>query len=85
LIEWEKKLLEKESSLTLKVSELKGRIENSKLLCKEPPGHYTDLLRRAELILKVTGSGRGVHNYEESLNLLDSTDQEISQLLEKKH
>jgi len=85
LIEWEKKLLEKESSLTLKVSELKGRIENSKLLGKEPPGHYTDLLRRAELILKVTGSGRGVHNYEESLNLLDSTDQEISQLLEKKH
>ncbi len=83
LIQWEKDLLEKESILTLKVSELKDKIESIKLLGKELPKNSENLLRRAELVLKATGEGRGVHNYNESIRLMEETGREIEDALKK--
>jgi nitrate/TMAO reductase-like tetraheme cytochrome c subunit len=83
LIQWEKDLLEAESSATLKVSGLREKIESSKLLGKQVPKNSEDLLERAELIIKATGEGRGIHNYEESIKLLQETEKEIDEMLKK--
>lgn len=83
LIKWEKDLLETESAVTLKVSELKEKIESNKLLGKRIPKNAEDELKRAEVILKATGEGRGVHNYPESIKLLQETQKEIDEILNK--
>lgn len=83
LIQWEKELLEAESFVTLKVSELKEKIESSKLIGKKLPENAENLLKMAEKILKATGEGRGVHNYNESIKLLQEMQKEIDEILKK--
>ncbi len=83
LIKWEKDLLQAESDLTLKVSELKEKIETSKLLGKQLPKNAEEQLKKAEIILKATGEGRGVHNYTESIKLLQEAVKEIEEILKK--
>lgn len=83
LIDWEKTLLQKENELTLKVTELRETIETLRLLNKPVKKNVDETLRRSELILKATGEGRGVHNYPESIRLMDESLKEIDSVLEK--
>lgn len=84
LINWEKDLLEAESVLTLKISELKELIETNRLLNRPIPKNYETIAKEAELILKAAGGGKGVHNFAESLKLMKDAAQKIEQELNKK-
>jgi len=77
LIQWEKELLNAETMLILNISKLNELIDRKKLLGQDLPDKIIQLLKNANLILKATGEGKGIHNYNESLRLLKETNEEI--------